>query len=81
MQSLFLFNPESGGSLLIDSFIANASGGETQVRNANVNTKIRIREGLEQIIGGVRPAGGYSECEPNFMCQSQMYIESQVPNW
>lgn len=43
MQSLFLFNPESGGSLLIDSFIANASGGETQVRNANVNTKIRIR--------------------------------------
>lgn len=58
MQSPFPFNPESGGSLLIDSFIAKASGGKTQVRNANVNTKIRIREGLEQIIAGIWPAGG-----------------------
>lgn len=59
MQSRLPFNPESGGSLLIDSFIANATGGgETQVRNANVNTEIRIRGGLEQIIAGVWPAGG-----------------------
>lgn len=59
MQSRLPFNPESGGSLLIDSFIANATGGKTQVRNANVNTEIRIRGGgLEQIIAGVWPAGG-----------------------
>lgn len=58
MQSRLPFNPESGGSLLIDSFIANATGGKTQVRNANVNTEIRIRGGLEQIIAGAWPAGG-----------------------
>lgn len=46
MQSRLPFNPESGGSLLIDSFIANATGGKTQVRNANVNTEIRIRGGI-----------------------------------
>lgn len=59
MQSRLPFNPESGGSLLIDSFIANATGGKTQVRNANVNTEIRITGGgLEQIIAGAWPAGG-----------------------